>query len=245
MHSVNEIVVAPQFRGPPYSGNGGYVGGLMAEAIGGPATIVLRAAIPLETPLRLERDDNRLRLFDAAGALIAEATPAREAMTPPPAPPSAAEAQAAGKRFIGLGRMFHPVCFCCADTLAPGYGLRVFVGQTEGAPAGHVSGGWIPLALFGDAEGLTLTAVVWAAIDCPGSVAWVVTEGGGGMLGTMTCEIARRPRVNEACIVTAWPIEQSGRKRLSGTALFTAAGELLAQSRQIWIGRPPPASPPA
>lgn len=96
----------------------------------------------------------------------------REAMTLPPAPPSAVEAEAAGKRFIGLGQMFHPICFCCTETLAPGYGLRVFTGQTDGAPAGHVSGGWSALPPFGDADGLTPTAVIWAAIDCPGSVAW-------------------------------------------------------------------------
>jgi hypothetical protein len=235
---LREIVIAPQFRGPPNSGNGGYVGGLMAEAIGAATTVVLRAPIPIDAPLRLDGVQDRLRLVDAAGGLIAEAMPARETMDTPPAPPSEAEARAAGARFIGLERMFHPICFCCADALAPGYGLRVFVGQTDGAPAGHVSGAWTPLAPFGDADGLTRIEVIWAALDCPGSVSWAVTEGGGGLLGTMSCEITRRPRVGEACIVTAWPIEQSGRKRLSGTALFTAEGDLLARSRQIWIGRP-------
>ena len=242
---MSEFVIAEQFRGPPSSGNGGYVGGLMAAEIGGPATVVLRAPIPIDAPLYLDGDRDRLRLVDAAGCLIAEATPAREPMDPPPPPPSETEAKAAGARFIGLERMFHPVCFCCADALAPGYGLRVFVGQVDGAPAGYVAGAWTPLAPFGDADGLTPTDVIWAALDCPGSVAWVVWEGGGGLLGTMTCEVTRRPRVSEACIVTAWPIEQSGRKRISGTALFAADGELLAQSRQIWIGRPtvrPPAN---
>jgi hypothetical protein len=234
---LSDIVIDEQFRGPPSSGNGGYVGGLMASAIGGPVTVVLRAPIPIATPLRLKGDHDRLTLVDAAGGLIAEAVPAREPMSAPPAPPSEADAEAAGARFIGLERMFHPVCFCCADSLEPGYGLRVFVGQTDGAPAGQVSGSWTPLAPFGDADGLIPNAVIWAALDCPGSVAWVVTEGGGGLLGTMTCEITRRPRVGEACIVTAWPIEQSGRKRMSGTALFTGDGELLAQSRQVWIGR--------
>ena len=55
----------------------------------------------------------------------------------------------------------------------------------------------------------------------------------------MTCEVLRRPRADEACIVTAWPIERSGRKMTSGAALFTAASELLAKSHQVWIGRAP------
>jgi hypothetical protein len=141
-----------------------------------------------------------------------------------------------------LGRTFHPVCFTCGDRLEEGFGCRVFVGQVSGAAPGVVAGSWTPHANFADENGLTRLEVVWAALDCPGSVAWVVQEGGGGLLGTMTCEVARRPAAGEPCIVLAWPIARSGRKSISGTALFTAGGERLARSRQIWIGRAP-ASP--
>ncbi len=240
---MSEIVITEQFRGPPWSGNGGYIGGLLAASTEGPATVVLRAPAPIDAPLDLVTDGDRVRLVAKDGTLIAETKPADvDPFDAPPAPPSLAEAMEAGARFIGLSRPFHPVCFCCAASQPEGYGLRVFVGQTEGAAPGFVSGAWTPLAAFGDAEGLTRTEVIWAALDCPGSVAWVVTEGGGGLLGTMTCEVIRRPRVEEPCVVTAWPIEQSGRKRISGTALFTADGELLAQSQQVWIGRAPAAA---
>lgn len=236
--SVTEIVVAQQFRGPPNSGNGGYVGGLMAALIDGPATVALRAPLPLDTRLLMEKDEDRVRLVTPEGVLIAEARPASDVpLGEPPAPPTYAEAVAAGARFIGLARVFHPVCFCCGPTLDEGFGLRVFVGQTANAPEGHVSGPWTPHAAFADDAGLATPAAIWAALDCPGSVSWVVSEGGGGLLGTMTCEILRRPRADEACIITAWPIEASGRKRFSGTALFTADGEQLARSHQIWIGR--------
>ena len=241
--SSTEIVVAQQFRGPPNSGNGGYVAGLMGALIDGPSTAVLRAPPPLDTPLVLEEAEGVVRMKTPDGVLIAEARPALDfAFSDPPAPPSYDEAVAAGARFIGLHRPFHPVCFCCGDKLDEGFGLRVFVGQTEGAPGGQVSGAWTAHAEFADEEGLTRPEMIWAALDCPGSVSWVVSEGGGGLLGTMTCEILRRPRAGEACIVTAWPIEASGRKRISGTALFAADGELLARSHQIWIGRTP-ASP--
>jgi hypothetical protein len=226
--SEREIVIAEQFRGPPNSGNGGYVGGLMAALIDGPATAVLRAPPPIDAPLVLKRDGERVVMVTPEGALISEASAANTApFDAPPTPPNHAEAVAAGARFVGLTRIFHPVCFCCGDKLAEGYGLRVFVGQIEGAAPGHVAGPWTPLAPFVDDVGLATPEVIWAALDCPGSVSWVVTEGGGGLLGTMTCEITRRPRLDEACIVTAWPIEASGRKRVSGTALFTAEGELL------------------
>ena len=38
-------------------------------------------------------------------------------------------------------------------------------------------------------------------------------------------------------MVTAWPIEASGRKSIAGVALFSE-GTLIARARQIWIGRP-------
>lgn len=236
---MTEIVLTQQFCGPPNSGNGGYVCGLMAAALDGPVTAVLRAPPLLNTPLFLKAYEGGVRLENAAGELIGEARPGDSAILPtPPAPPSLAAATAAGQRFPGLERPFHPICFTCGDKLDEGYGLRVFTGQLAGAEPGVVAGPWTPHPAFDDGSGLAPIAVIWAALDCPGSVSWVVTGGGGGLLGTMTCQVLRRPAIGEPCIVVAWPLQASGRKRISGTALFTATGELLAHSHQVWIGRP-------
>ncbi len=238
-----EVVVATQFRGPPNSGNGGYVCGLLAAPLGGVVTAVLRAPVPLDTPMRLTVGDDVARLAGLAGDLIGEARRGDASeLLQPPAPPTPEAATAASARFIGLARTFHPVCFTCGDKLEEGFGCRVFAGQLEGAEAGFVAATWTPHANFVARDGLIRPEVVWAALDCPGSVAWAVQQGGGGLLGTMTCEVARRPAPGETCIVTAWPIERSGRKMISGTALFTAAGERLARSRQVWIGRAPSAT---
>jgi hypothetical protein len=234
------IVVAEQFRGPPNSGNGGYVCGLMARTIEGPATAMLRAPLPLETPLDLVCEDGVVRILGEGGSLIGEARPGDAAVLPAPPPaPNIAAAAAAAAGFPGLHRPFHPVCFTCGDQLEEGFGLRVFAGQVNGMEKGVVAGPWVPHPNFADEDGLAPLEVVWAALDCPGSVAWVVIEGGGGLLGTMTCEVLRRPAVGETTIVAAWPIEQSGRKRFSGTALYSTEGELMARSHQIWIGRTP------
>lgn len=234
--------MAAQFRGPPNSANGGYACGMLGREIAGACTAFLRAPVPLDTPLSLVRDGAGVKLLDGAGALVGEAAPAQAgSLGEAPAAPSLAAALEAGRGFPGLKRSFHPICFTCGDQLADGEGLRVFTGQVAGAPAGFVAGVWTPDASFADTAGLVATEVVWAALDCPGSVAWVVQEGGGGLLGSMTCEVRRRPGAGEPCIVAAWPIEQSGRKRLSGTALYSAEGELMAVSRQIWIGRAPEA----
>jgi hypothetical protein len=240
---MNSVVIERRFAGPPNSGNGGYVSGLLAQAIEGPATVVLRAVIPLETPLNLDIEGGRVLLTGADGGLIGEAAPADPALLPvPPAPPSLAEAEAAGRRNPALERNFHPVCFTCSTERGEGDGLRIFAGQLEGAAEGVLAGVWTPNPAFADADGLVRGEYVWAALDCPGSFAWWVREERhGGLLGTMTGEVIRRPRAGEPYIVLAWPIEGGeGRKRFSGVALFTPDGELLARGRQVWISFPQP-----
>jgi hypothetical protein len=51
----------------------------------------------------------------------------------------------------------------------------------------------------------------------------------------MTARVLRVPEAGESCVVTAWPLEEDGRKLIAGTALFASDGELLALARQIWI----------
>jgi hypothetical protein len=241
---MSEIVVARQFCGPPNSGNGGYVSGLLAQSIPGAATAVLRAIIPLDTPLTLTPGETASTLTGEAGALIGEANAASADLLPtPPAPPTLEQAEAAGKRYFAFSRPFHPICFTCGPRRDEGDGARVFVGPIQGAPAGHVAGVWRAAPGFCDADGLARPEIVWAAMDCPGSIAWVERLGqGGGLLGTMTAEILRRPAGGEPVIITAWPLEQDGRKQFAGVAMFSADGELMARAHQVWISMRPRAA---
>jgi len=241
---LTEIVIGRQFCGPPNSGNGGYVCGVLAKDIAGPATSVLRAPVPLDAPLILGREASATVMTGAQGQLVGRGEPAPgvELPKPPPAP-SLAEARAAGARHVGLTMSFHPICFTCGTRRAEGDGLRVFAGQLEGAETGVLACTWTPDAAFAEADGLTATEVVWAALDCPGYFAWVEREGRhGALLGTMTGEVLRRPKAGEECIVVAWPLSREGRKETAGVALYSAAGELMARAHQVWIvmgPRPP------
>lgn len=237
-----QIVIAQQFCGPPNSGNGGYVCGVLAKGIDGPATSVLRARIPLDVALTMERGPSLNEMFDGEGNLIGKGEAVGDEGLPEvPAPPSLAEAQAAQGRYVGLTQRVHPTCFSCGPERDEGDGLRVFAGQVEGAPAGHVAAVWTPHEAFADDEGLAPTEVIWAALDCPGFFAWVVKEGRhGALLGTMTGEVLRRPKAGETCIVTAWPLAREGRKETAGVALHGADGELLARAHQVWIVMSPP-----
>jgi hypothetical protein len=242
---LSSIVIGRQFCGPPNSGNGGYVCGVLAGDLEGPATSVLRAPIPLDVPLALEARDGALVMTGAEGQLIGQGGPAVgvELPEPPPAP-SLEAAKAAGARYVGLATPFHPICFTCGTDRREGDGLRVFAGQLEGAETGVVAGVWRPHADFADAAGLARTEVTWAALDCPGYFAWVERVGRhGALLGTMTGEVLRRPRAGEETIVVAWPLLREGRKETAGVALYSGEGELLARAHQVWIvmGPRPPA----
>jgi hypothetical protein len=238
------VVIGRRYAGPPESGNGGYVAGLVARGIEGPATAVLRAIIPLDTPLDLGASGGRQVLSGEGGGLIAEAFSANAADLPePPSPATLDQARAAGLRYPGLAQTYHPICFSCATARDDGDGLRVFTGQLKGAADGVLAGVWTPHAAFAGPDGRVPSEIVWAALDCPGWYAWLVREDHfAGLLGTMTGEVVRRPRAGDEHIVMAWPIEGgAGRKRFAGVALFTAEGECLARGRQVWIAFPPAA----
>ncbi len=67
---MDPIIIAPGFNGPRLSGNGGYVGGVLAEryteAFGGDGTveITLRAPIPIARELQVVREGEALMLRD-------------------------------------------------------------------------------------------------------------------------------------------------------------------------------------
>jgi hypothetical protein len=239
---MSTITIASQFKGPPMSGNGGYVSGILARELDGPATVALRAIIPLDTPLALNRTANGVTLTGADDKLIAEAKRATADTLPtPPAPPSLEQARSGSTHYhraeSAKERPFHPICFTCSVLRDDGDALRVFAGPYGGTP-GHIAAAWTPHAAFADKDNLAPTEIVWAAMDCPGSFAWLDSLGHtGGLLGTMTAEILRRPKIGKPHIVTAWPLEHAGRKYTSGVALFSAGGELMAHGHQIWIGR--------
>src|SRR5437868_917489 len=149
-------MIAQQFCGPPNSGNGGYVCGVLARDIEGAATSVLRARVPLDADLDLAVSDGAALMTDAEGVLIGRGEPAVLDLEVPP-PPTLDEARQAMARYVAHDQRVHPICFTCGPERSDGDGLRVFAGQIEGAPAGHVACIWAPHEAFADSDGLTPT----------------------------------------------------------------------------------------
>ncbi|MGZ8337544.1 MAG: hypothetical protein ACXWU1_12865 [Allosphingosinicella sp.] len=224
--------VSRRFRGPPDSGNGGYVAGLLARQLGGShCTVTLLRPPPLDRDLVVERHADRVELL-ADGHLVASA--ARDDVDiAAPAPPAFADAAEAATRFTGLSHHLFPGCFVCGPQRASGDGLRIFPGRTADR-GGRVAAIWTPDASLADADRRVRTEYLWAALDCPGYFA-LEEKCGLALLGRLGVRLESRPKVDEPLIVTGWPIESGGRKHRAGTALHDREGALVAAGEATWI----------
>ena len=229
------VMIPAQFNGPEHSGNGGYVSGLLAAEVlvAGPVTSTLRIPPPLDVALSWERDRDDVRLLTAGGAVIGSATPGEFARDVP-GPPTTAEAEHGLAQFAGLDHHPFAHCFTCGTARSDGDGLRLFPGP---AGDGRTATAWTPHASFGDVDGLLDTPTTWAALDCPGGWAADFTQQ-VMVLGRMTAQVVRPPRVGEPHLATGVLRGRDGRKFTTDTALYTADGELLGRSEQTWIEVP-------
>lgn len=249
------LVIAGRFRGPPRSGNGGYVCGALARQLpppqgpDGAVEVSLRSPPPLDHPLQVVHtsdDDGALvRLLDGE-TLVAEARPTRLELEVPTMPTlaEAEAAMAASPAFwsdvnplLPDRRGVHPICFCCGDELSATEGLRVQPGRLD---ADRAAAAWTPDAAFDDGSGHLAPEYVWTALDCPGQFAWYERDEAGGvrnsaLLGRFTATLHAPVPVGTPCIVLGWRLGESGRKFEAGTALLTPDGTVLARARALWI----------
>lgn len=243
----DHITIAERFRGPPRSGNGGYVGGRFAALLDlpveTPVEVTLRAPVPLDLGLRVERDDDKARVLSETD-LIAEVQPSTYELTIP-APPSweaalAAQPESASFQVREGGtipgfegtRGFHPICFCCgADHDS---GLGVFAAKVDDH---QVAAAWQTQTSWGDENGHLPSAFIWTALDCPGQFAYAAQGIRTGLLGRITTAVFRPAIAGERYRVTAWPEGIDGKKHFAGSAVFNDNGDLIASARAVWIGR--------
>jgi hypothetical protein len=217
------VTIARRFRGPLTTANGGYTAGLLGARLGRAAEVTLRLPPPLERPLTVRRDADRLRLFDGE-LLVAEAEPGDPSLEAP-APPSPVEARTASEGVGAFGPPQFAECFVCG-VRHDGTGLDIHPGAVPGR-AGLVATTWVARDVSPE--------VVWASIDCPGAYAVGETGRGEPVLGRMTARVERLPDEGETCVVVGWPLGEDGRKLYAGTALYGRDGDVLAVARQVWV----------
>jgi len=235
---MNTVTIAAHFHGPPESGNGGYTCGVAAAALGAdPARVRLFVPPPVDRPLDVERRGEACVLLDGETA-VAEARPASLDLEPPE-PVAYDDAVAALEQFdvkAYAAQHAFSTCFTCGPGRAPGEGLRLFPAPVDGRP-GLVVSPWVPHESHGGADGRVSPEIVWAALDCPGGLVWILGDPptGPAVLGELTASVVRRPSVGEELVAAGWPLDADGRKRRSGTAVWASDGELVAKAQATWI----------
>ncbi|MEV5574555.1 hypothetical protein AB0L06_31360 [Spirillospora sp. NPDC052269] len=227
------MLVEARFHGPDNSGNGGYVAGLLAAEVAPAAApeavrVALRLPPPLETPLRVADEDGargHVTLRDG-DRLVAEARADVFSSDPVPAVAPDVAARAAEKFNAGGDHPF-PGCFVCGPDRAPGDGMRLAPGPVDGVD-GTVACPWTPW----DAP---TSALVWAALDCPGGWAFDPAGSRPAVLGTMTAHVHELPEEGEPCVAVGFARRREGRKMFAGSAVYGADGRLIGRAEQIWI----------
>ena len=231
--NAQTMTIPDRFNGPPRSGNGGYVSGLLAGFVDGPAQVMLRQPPPIGVELQVER------LTDGAVLLHGDRTVATASATsidlPIPHPPTCREAIDASACFRGFMRHPFPSCFVCGPERPVGEGLRIFPGPLPGN--GSVAATWLPSRDLAGTDELVMREFVWAALDCP--TGWVISLSQPAesvfVLGTLAVDIRHRARVGERAALAAWPLGSQGRKFFAAAALWSEQGDLQAIARATWI----------
>lgn len=235
------ISVPARFHGPPRSGNGGYTCGVAARALGASsaADVKLLTPPPLDTELEVEEIDGGIRLVGPDGP-VAEARPwdgPGDLEIPPT--PSAVDLRRAVDAFdVERYRANHafPTCFTCGPDRVADDGLHIYGGPVPGAEISAWP--WIPSHSVLDDDGRADERVVWAALDCPSGLVWITADPDDvepAVLGRLAARIDRRPAFGEPTVVVAWRIGEEGRRRMSGSALWSDRGDLLAVAQATWI----------
>jgi hypothetical protein len=230
---TERLHIDPRFRGPPQSGNGGYVCGRLAEQATGPVAVRLLAPPPLGRDLRLDRSEGSLRLLDGASP-VAEARSIDPLGLQAPPAPALEEAREASRSYAGFAAHPFPGCFVCGPERADGDGLRIFPGKLPGREL--VAAPWTPYPDLADDHGRVLPEFIWSALDCTGFFAFgPLADGSPALLGELAARIDGEVRAGAPHIAVGWQIGAEGRKRFAGSALYRADGIPLAVARATWI----------
>lgn len=231
---MSETIVVPgRFNGPLHSGNGGYSAGALAAFLEGAVEVSLRRPVPLDTELRIEREDGKALALDGED-LIAEARPVPDFELDVPAPVGVEVARAATAGYRGKADGPFGNCFVCSRTREDTLG--VFAGPVEGREL--VASPWTPPQWTGDDSGHVRPEIVWAVLDCPTYFAAYIRHAEPlppGVLARFTGRLDAPVPVEEEHLVIAWPLEADGRKRHAGVAVISLGGEVLARAQALLI----------
>jgi hypothetical protein len=233
---ADTLTITARHNGPPGSGNGGYTCGRLAQRVAAEEVeVTLRSPPPLERPLALGVEGDRVELRDGE-QLVAEARPAELRLeVPEPVPVEELERAEAGGHEHWTANHPFPTCFVCGPERAPGDGLRIFPLELPSGD-GRFGARWRPHESLAAADGSVRPEYVWAALDCPTSAPVANFDTGPPMvLARMTARLGCSVRPGEQHSILSWPLARDGRKREAAAALYDSDGRMLCLSKALWI----------
>ncbi|MBA57165.1 MAG: hypothetical protein CMK89_22180 [Pseudomonadales bacterium] len=228
------VQIKRRFCGPPESGNGGYVCGLIGEALADTATVRLFLPPPLEKDLTLQLVDGEAQLLDGEKLVGKGWVEALDVQCPPI--PSFDEAVEAAGYCSGFEQHPFPGCFVCGPDRANGDGLRIFPGHLMDSKV--VAAPWVPDASLKTeaGNGVIDPVFIWSALDCTSAFPMLPAgEGKALVLGQMGVHIIGEVKVDERCVMLGWPIKQEGKKHFSASAVIGEDGSVVAMAKATWI----------
>jgi hypothetical protein len=228
---TNTLTVSARFCGPPTSANGGYFAGMVATLAARTVSVRLRKPPPLDTELAVVSDAEGALEVRHGAELVGEARPATLDLETPAAP-EYLKAVEASRGYAGFRHHRFATCFVCGTQRARGDGLRIFAGAL--GQGGMVAAPWVADASLDAGDGKVRAEFMSAALDCPGYYA-VAPDDRMMLLAEFTAHVDRRVHIGDPCTVVGWRIEDLGRKRIAGTALYDGRGQLCGRARALWI----------
>ncbi len=242
MRPVEATITIPEAsQGVTGLGQGGWTSARFVEAVGEPLRLNLRAPIPLDAPLDVVPVDDAWHLLYGDMLIMEGITPLRRF-----GETSAVDvdsARAARERFNKTPEEHQaPDCFSCG--IGP-RSMNVHPSELEDG-SGRFATDWHPPTWTGDENGHVTPTTLWASLDCAAGFYVGGTRPDGhdessrGPL-TVQYEVEQLAPVlvdHDHVIVSwcgRWEPGWDGRKRGAGSAVFDAAGTLLARSDSLWV----------
>lgn len=227
---MKKITIERRHQGPFAVANGGYVAGILGDALGdAPSSVRLHQPIPVDTPIFVYRR-GQTAFIRHDGHTVATAELVHEAIPTTPFVP-AADVVDGSEHTLDLG-MFAG-CFVCGQLAPEGLGV-----QPKALSDGRFAAIWKP----GESRHVTgpqVSAVyLRSALDCPGGFAALTANETLALTGTLTSRIEFLPETDTTLIVIGEATHAEGRKLGAVSTIYTESGDLVATASAVWVALP-------
>ncbi|TGM34002.1 hypothetical protein EHQ92_17870 [Leptospira biflexa] len=242
--NLESTEINEKYCGPPMSGNGGYIAGIIANQIQNNAAVVkIKAPAPLNQTLFFSNDfeSSRIKLIiKESNILIAEGQEDKDFYLDVPEfnAKSIEEIRNPIQAYLGFKKHPFSTCFVCGTERKAKDGMRIFPAKiSDQSKFNHLHGSfWNPWKELGDSRGKIFNEIVWAALDCPGGFAVSFLDPRMIVLVKLRARLMNSVFADTTYAIQAWEISRNRRQRIAGTAIYQLGDfKCVAYSEAIWM----------